>query len=98
VERPFAPCSVKSAQAEVTGVLSDLHLAEYRLDDRSSPGVVGSSGLGAEAPCHTLLGCRVLRDAPSRCGRESLVLAQRPVATSASRSSSASVSRLSFEQ
>jgi len=34
VERPFAPCSLEAAQSEMAGVLSELHLAEHRLDDR----------------------------------------------------------------
>jgi hypothetical protein len=49
VERPSVPCSINATQTEMTGVLSELHLAEHRLDDRLAPGVVGSSGLGPKA-------------------------------------------------
>jgi hypothetical protein len=49
VERPFAPCSIKFAQAEMTGVLSDLHLAECRFDDGFSPGASASTCTDAGA-------------------------------------------------
>jgi hypothetical protein len=63
VERPFAPCSIKPAQVEVTGVLSDLHLAECRFADRLSPGVVGSSQAAAYSANVVVAACeRVFRD------------------------------------
>jgi len=59
----------------------------------AAPGVSRLAGLCPKASCHTLLGRRVLRDAPFGAAMTRSSWLSRPVATSASRLPSASASR-----
>src|SRR5579875_3778158 len=78
VERPLAMGAVTAAQAELSGVLADLHLSEGRLDDRLAPGVVGAALLRPQLPRHALAPGGVLRDRSARCLRELLAVALAP--------------------
>src|SRR5580658_1563432 len=78
VEGPLALRTGKTAQAELSGVLADLHLSEGRLDDDLSPRVVGTTLLRPESSRHLLAPRRVLRNTTTRCCLELLAAALPP--------------------
>src|SRR3954469_275231 len=72
MQGPLALRPLEAAQTEEAGVLTDLHLAEGRLDDGLAPGVVGPALLRLQTPGHALSAGGVLRD-PSPGGEHVLV-------------------------
>jgi hypothetical protein len=75
VEGPLALRTGETAQAELPGVLADLHLSEDRLDDRLSARVVGTALLRPQPAGHRLASRRVLRDRAAWCLLELLAAA-----------------------